>query len=243
MSDPVRWGILGCARIAVNQLIPGMLQTDKAVLWGVASRTLSKAEGVAAQFGARKSYGSYEDMLKDPEIEAVYIPLPNGLHKPWSIAAVQAGKHVLCEKPIALDAREAREMQAATKQAGRMLLEAFAYRFNTVVLKAMEITRSGALGDLKMVQSSQVFRLKLDPQDVRLQADIGGGALYDVGCYAINIQRMVVGREPRAAWARFTWSDQFNVDISGAGVLDFGDDCWGTFDMGFNAPGGATSGW
>ncbi len=239
MNEPVRWGVIGCARIAINHVIPAILQTRSATLWGIASRTLSKAEQVARDFGAKRAYGSYEALLADPEIEAVYIPLPNHLHKPWSIAALRAGKHVLCEKPIALNAQEARDIQAVARETGRFMLEAFAYRFSPIVQKAIEVVRAGAIGELRMLHSSLTFVLADDPTNVRLQAGIGGGALYDVGCYAINVQRMLAGREPRAAWAKLAWSDQYGVDMSGVGVLDFGDNLMGTFDTSFNAPGGS----
>jgi D-xylose 1-dehydrogenase (NADP+, D-xylono-1,5-lactone-forming) len=239
MSDPVRWGVVGCARIAINQVIPGILQAPGAELVAVASRTPAKAAETAARFGVRKAYGSYEELLRDPEIEAVYIPLPNHLHRPWSIAALQAGKHVLCEKPIALNATEARQMQQAAQETGRYLLEGFAYRFGPIIRKAMEIVHQGTLGELQMLHSSLNFALPQDPQDVRLQADIGGGALYDVGCYALNVQRMLAGREPRSAWATFDWSEPFRVDLSGIGYLDWGEHLRGTFDFGFRAPGGS----
>ena len=235
MSDPVRWGVLGCATIAINHVIPGILQAEGATLTAVASRTLDKAVKVAKQFGAPKAYGSYEALLADPEVEAVYIPLPNGLHKAWSIAAMRAGKDVLCEKPITLNAAEAREVQAVRQETGRLTIEAFAYRFQPLIEKAIEIARSGRLGELQMLHTTMSFKLALNPADVRLQAAIGGGALYDVGCYALNLQRMLVGREPRMAWCKLTWSEQFGVDVSGAGVLDYGQGLLGTFATGFTA--------
>jgi len=239
MTTPVRWGVLGCAQIAINHLIPAIQQAKGAALEAIASRTLEKARKVAKQFGIPRAYGSYEELLVDPEIEAVYIPLPNHLLKPWSVAALRAGKHVLCEKPIALDAAEAREMQAVAQETGRILVEAFAYRFGPVVQKAMEITRAGSLGELRMIHSSMTFVLAEDPANVRLQAGMGGGALYDVGCYAINIQRMLAGREPLFAWAKLLWSDRFPVDMAAAGVLDFGKQLLGTFDTSFGARGGS----
>ncbi len=235
MSEPVRWGVMGCAAIAVNKVIPGILETKEARLVAVASRTLDKAKGVAARFGAPKAYGSYEALLADPEIEAVYIPLPNGLHKAWSIAAMRAGKDVLCEKPITMDAAEARELQAARAETGRLTIEAFAYRFQPLIEKAIAIARSGRLGELRMLHTTNAFKIVPDPADVRLQAAIGGGAIYDVGCYSINLQRMLVGREPRTAWCKMTWSEQFGVDVNDAGVLDFGQGLLGTFATGFTA--------
>lgn len=242
MFEPVRWGILGCAAIADWGVIPGMkLTPETATLTAVASRTLSKAQAFAAKHGARKAYGSYEELLADPEIEAVYIPLPNGYHAEWSIKAMRAGKPVLCEKPIAMDASEARQIQAARQETGIWCIEAFAYRFNPVLARAIEIARSGVLGEIKFIHSCTSFHMNpLDPANVRLQAPIGGGALYDVGCYAVNTQRMLAGREPRSAWAAMKWSEQFDCDLSGVAMLDFGDGLRGTlgwgFETGMNTP-------
>jgi xylose dehydrogenase (NAD/NADP) len=249
MTKPVRWGVLGCAAIAINRVIPGMRKAEGATLAAVASRTLGKAQEVAARFGAvsdpgaPKAYGSYEDLLADPEIEAVYIPLPNGLHAEWSIRALRAGKHVLCEKPLTLNAAEAREVQAVRDQTGLYCLEAFAYRFNPVVAEAFRIARSGVLGELRFMHTVSTFKMDtLDPANVRLRADIGGGALYDMGCYAINAQRMLAargeplaGREPLTAWATMAWSERFDVDMAGTAMLDFGDGLLGTIQWGFNA--------
>ena len=239
MNVPVRWGILGCARIAVNRLIPGLRMVPEAALTAVASRTLSKAEEVAERFGAQRAYGSYQALLADPEVEAVYIPLPNGFHAEWSVQALRAGKHVLCEKPLAMDAAEARGIQAVRDETGLYCLEAFAYRFNPVVAKAIEIARSGVLGELRFMHTISNFLMgEPDPANVRLQAAIGGGALYDMGCYALNAQRMMAGREPRTAWAAMEWSERFDVDVAGTAMLDFGDGLRGTVQWGFNAPGG-----
>jgi predicted dehydrogenase len=242
MNESVRWGVLGCARIATNRVIPGMQMAGLTVLAAVASRTLGKAQEVAARFGVPRAYGSYEELLIDPEIEAVYIPLPNGLHAEWSIKAMRAGKHVLCEKPIAMDAAQAREIQAVRDETKCLCLEAFAYRFNPVVAEAFRIARSGMLGELRFMHTVATFLMDHpDPANVRLQADIGGGALYDMGCYAINAQRMMAGREPLTAWASMAWSERFDVDMAGTAMLDFGDGLRGTIQWGFNAPGGPFS--
>jgi len=239
MQDPVRWGILGCARIAIGQVMPAMMQVKGAEIWAVASRSLEKAEKAASAFSANAAYGSYEALLDDPDVEAVYIPLPNHLHKPWAIAAVRSGKHVLCEKPIALNAAEAREMQAAARESRRFLLEAFMYRFSPVVQRAMQMIRDGILGEPRAIHSIFSFLLSDDPSNIRLQANVGGGALYDAGSYCINVQRTLSGREPRLAWASFSWSPKYHVDMGGVGVLDFGDQLYGTFFTGFNAQQGS----
>jgi predicted dehydrogenase len=237
MNEPVRWGVMGCARIAINRVIPAMGDAEQTRLLAIASRSLSVAQATAARFDVPKAYGSYDELLADPEIEAVYIPLPNGLHAEWSIRAMRAGKHVLCEKPIALNAAEARAIQAVRDETGRFCLEAFAYRFNPVVAEAIRRARSGVLGELRFIHVVTTFLMDtLDPDNVRLQADIGGGALYDIGCYAINAQRMLAGREPRTAWATMQWSERFDVDLAGAAVLDFGEGLLGTIQWGFTAP-------
>ena len=243
MNKPVNWGILGCANIAVNRVIPGMANARLTTLAAVASRTLSKAEAVAAQFDAPKCYGSYEALLADPEIEAVYIPLPNGFHAEWSIKAMRAGKHVLCEKPLAMDAAEAREIQAVREETGMFCIEAFAYRFNPVVAKAFEIAHSGVLGELRFIYtvSNYLMAKPYDPANVRLRAEIGGGALYDMGCYAVNAQRMLSGREPLMVSAMMQWSAEFDVDMAGTAMLDFGGGLRGTIQWGFTAPGGPFS--
>ncbi|MDF1513586.1 MAG: Gfo/Idh/MocA family oxidoreductase [Anaerolineae bacterium] len=239
MSEKVRWGVIGCSWFALTHVIPVMEQANLTNLVAISSRTLSKAQDAADKFNIPKAYGSYEDLLADPAIDAVYIPLPNGFHAEWSIKAMQAGKHVLCEKPLTINAAEAREVQAVRDQTGLFCLEAFASRFNPTFTKAVEITQSGVLGDLRFMHTVSTYYMDpQDPMNVRLRADIGGGALYDMGCYAINAQRMLAGREPLRAWATMQWSERFNVDMAGTAMLDFGDGLLGTIQWGFNAPHG-----
>ena len=243
MTQPVRWGVVGCARIATQRVMPAMADARLTALTAVASRTLSKVQAVAEAFDLPKAYGSYEELLADPEIEAVYIPLPNGFHAEWSIKAMRAGKHVLCEKPLAMDAAEAREIQAVRDETGMFCIEAFAYRFNPVVAKAFEVAQSGVLGDLRFMHTVSSFLMgrPYDPTNVRLRAEIGGGALYDMGCYAINAQRMMAGHEPLMVSAMMQWSATFDVDMAGTALLDFGDGLRGTIQWGFTAPGGPFS--
>jgi D-xylose 1-dehydrogenase (NADP+, D-xylono-1,5-lactone-forming) len=238
MSDPVRWGVLGCARIAEQWVIPGILAAETAELTAVASRSQEKADATAQQFSASKAYGSYEALLADPDVEAIYIPLPNHLHKEWSIKAVQAGKDVLCEKPIGMNAEEAREMEAAAKATGRLLLEAFMYRFGPVTQQAMALLSEGRIGELHQIHTAFSFVMADDPSNIRLQPEAGGGAMYDVGCYCINSARMLAGREPRTASASLVWSDKYGVDMGGAAWLDFGDGLLGTIMPGFRSSGG-----
>ncbi|MCU0519365.1 MAG: Gfo/Idh/MocA family oxidoreductase [Anaerolineae bacterium] len=237
-DQPVRWGVLGCASIALDRVIPAMAGADKATLVAIASRALPKAEQAAARLSIPKAYGSYEALLADPEVEVVYIPLPNGLHVEWAITAMRAGKHVLCEKPIAVNAEEARELEAVRDETGRYCLEAYASRFNPVQARAVEIARSGDLGELRFMHTVSSFLMTVqNPEDVRLQASIGGGALYDMGCYALDAQRLVAGRPPIRAWATMQWSERFDVDIAGTAMLDYGG-LMGTVQWGFNVPWG-----
>ena len=239
LDQPVGWGVLGCASIALDRVIPAMAGADSARLVAIASRALPKAEQAAARLGIPKAYGSYEALLADPEVEVVYIPLPNGLHAEWTIKALRAGKHVLCEKPIAVNAGQAREIEVVRQETGRYCLEAYASRFNPVQAKAVEIARSGVLGELHFVHTVSSFLMATqDPADVRLQAAIGGGALYDMGCYALDAQRLMVQRPPRQASATMIWSERFDVDIAGTAMLDYGDGLLGTVQWGFNVPWG-----
>ena len=233
--NPVKWGILGCANFARQQILPAMNETQTAEIAGVASRNLEKAKATAQAFGGQRTYGSYDELLADNDIEAVYIPLPNSLHAPWSIKALQARKHVLCEKPVALNASEAHAMEQEAKKAGCLLLEAFMYRFSPLVEKACEIVRSGQLGRITSVHSAFSFVMDEASENVRLEPALGGGSLYDVGCYAVNVQRVVLGREPKSVSAKIAWSQNRKVDMSSSGILDFGDDIIGTFFCGFNS--------
>jgi len=236
-EGPVRWGIMGVAHIAREHMIPAFRVAQGCELVAIASRRLDRARHAAQQFGIPRACGSYEELLADPTVEAVYIPLPNHLHKPWSIAAVRAGKHVLCEKPIALDAQDAQQMEAAAAESGRLLVEAFMYRYGPVMQRALELVRSGALGTLKTLHSSFSFAIGDRPEDVRLQRETGGGALYDIGCYCIHLLRTLAGREPLTVSARMSWSSSYGVDMAGAGLLDFGEELYGTFNANFRAPG------
>jgi xylose dehydrogenase (NAD/NADP) len=230
---------VGCSSFALSHILPVVEQANLTELTAISSRTLSKAQEAAKKLNIPRAYGSYEELLADPDIEAVYIPLPNGFHAEWSIKAMRAGKHVLSEKPLTVSAEQARQVQAVRDETGLFCLEAFASRFNPLFAKAVEIAQSGVLGDLRFMHSVSTYYMNpQDPQNVRLQADIGGGALYDMGCYAINAQRMLAGREPIRVWATMEWSKRFNVDMAGTAILDFQDGLLGTIQWGFNAPHG-----
>jgi predicted dehydrogenase len=226
--------------VARRRVMPAVQEIEEATLVAVASRAQSKAQQFAAMFDIPAAYGSYQALLDDPGVEVIYIPLPNHLHAEWTIRALRAGKHVLCEKPLTMNATEARQVQAVRDGTGLYCLEAFAYRFNPVVHKAFEIARSGVLGELRYIHTAMSFVMDpIDPNNVRLKPEMGGGALYDVGCYAINAARMIAGREPLSAWSTIEWSEQYGVDMAGTATLDFGDSLLGTVHWGYNAAYGA----
>lgn len=196
-SANVAWGVLGYARIARLNAIPAMARAGNARFYGIASRDADKLADCAAQFAPERTYGRYEDLLADPVIQAVYIPLPNSLHQPWTIAALRAGKHVLCEKPLAMNAAEAREMAAVARETGCLLMEGFMYRYTERIRQVRAVLDSGALGRIKAINAS--FRFLLDrPNTIKARPELGGGALYDIGCYPVNFLGMVTGRMPLA---------------------------------------------
>jgi predicted dehydrogenase len=203
----------------------------------IASRGKERAAEAAARLGIPKSYGSYEELLADPGVEAVYIPLPNNLHAEWATAALKAGKHVLCEKPIAMDSAQTKAMAAVAAEKGRLLMEAFMYRFHPQWVRAREIIASGELGELRAIQSWFTYN-NSDPSNIRNKPETGGGALYDIGCYAVSSARFLAqaGRGSRAEPGRVIYiADRdpgFGTDVLGTGILDFGDSLRATFHVG-----------
>jgi predicted dehydrogenase len=188
----IRWGILGYARIARLELIPAIQRAANSEFFALASRDEAKlAEARKQAPGLTRTYRGYEELLRDPDVDAVYIPLPNSLHFEWTIRAAKAGKHVLCEKPLALTAGEAREMMTVCAEHGVLLMEAFMYRYTARTSAVLEVLRSGALGEIKFVHAGQRFLLNR-PDSIKLKPELGGGALYDVGCYPINFAGLVV---------------------------------------------------
>jgi D-xylose 1-dehydrogenase (NADP+, D-xylono-1,5-lactone-forming) len=233
MADKIRWGILSTARIGPRALIPAIHAANNGELVAVASRSLDKAQAFAAQHNIPKAYGSYEAMLADPDIDAIYNPLPNDGHSLWSIRAAEAGKSVLCEKPLAMDAADARHMVDAFKQHGRQLEEAFMYRFHPRTIRVKEMVDSGAVGDVTMLNG--VFTFNMGPvEDIRLVKSMGGGGLMDIGCYAVGIMRFVLGHEPTDVHAYGQFNDD-GVDINCAGILKFPTGALGHFDCGFKS--------
>ena len=216
----VNWGILSTANIGREKVIPAMQQGQWSHVWAIASRSLEQAHKVAAELGIAKAYGSYDELLADPEIEAIYNPLPNDQHVAMTLAAARAGKQVLCEKPFAMNAAEA---EALREVAGRVhIMEAFMVRFHPQWLRARELVRSGVLGELRAMQVFfSYFNRK--PDNIRNRPEVGGGALYDIGCYAIVAGRFLFEAEPVRVVALFDRDPEFGTDRTVTAVLDFGD--------------------
>jgi predicted dehydrogenase len=214
----VRFGVLGAANIG-RKVIPGINASAMCRVNAVASRDLSKAEAYAKELSIPRAYGSYEELLGDPDIDAVYIPLPNHMHAEWSIAAVRAGKHVLCEKPLAMNALEAESIMRAAAEADRYVVEAFMYRLHPSWVRVKELVDSGRIGELLNVQSFFSY-FNDDPDNIRNQVEVGGGALYDIGCYCINLSRFLYGSEPVVESATIQ-SDETGTDVVTSAIMSF----------------------
>lgn len=212
MADYVRWGVLSTSGHAANTVIPAMKAAPSGRVMAVASRDAERARAYAATQGIPHSYGSYEALLADPDIDAVYIPLPNSLHREWTIRAAGAGKHVLCEKPLALNAAEAEEVVAACRQAGVKLAETFQWRHHPQTHRARALLREGVIGTLCLIEAGFTFPLTRSG-DIRLRPELGGGALYDVGCYPIALARYMTGAEPLSVTAQATWTESGVDDL------------------------------
>ena len=200
MAAKLKWGILGTGNIA-RQFCQSVRHCRRGILAAVGSRTAAHARQFARIFGIAADYGSYRQLIADPSVDAVYVALPNSLHCHWTIAALRAGKHVLCEKPLALDARQATGMFAAAKRARRLLCEAFMYRSHPITRAVLKAVRSGAIGELRLIRTSFCFRTRRVRGNVRFVRDLGGGALMDIGCYCVNFARLLAGNEPTAIHA------------------------------------------
>lgn len=217
---PVRWGILGTANIAVNKVIPALQSSPHMNVVAIASRDLAKAQAAAHTLGIPRAYGSYEELLGDPDVEAIYNPLPNHLHVPWSMRAADAGKHVLCEKPLALSAAEGRELRFARDRAGVQMAEAFMVRAHPQWAAVRELIAEGRIGELRLVVGHFSY-FRRDPADIRSRADWGGGALMDVGCYPITLSRWLFSEEPTDVIAALDIDPELGVDRLASGILRF----------------------
>jgi predicted dehydrogenase len=220
MPKKIRWGVLGVAKIATAKVIPAMQRCEFAEITAIASRDPAKAETAAHQLGIPKSYGSYEALLADPAIDAIYNPLPNHLHVRWSIRAAEAGKHVLCEKPVSLTVAEAEQLVAARDRTGVKMGEAFMVNTHPQWLRTLEIARSGEIGALRAMNCVFGYNNR-DPHNIRNLPEAGGGALMDIGCYPIHIARWIFGEEPHRVSALIERDPEFGTDRLISALLDF----------------------
>ncbi|MFH1104512.1 MAG: Gfo/Idh/MocA family oxidoreductase [Actinomycetota bacterium] len=216
----LRWGIVSTADIGMTRVIPAIQRAEGCEVVAIASRSLERAAAAATRFAIPAAYGSYQQLLERDEVEAVYIPLPNDAHAPWTIRAAQAGKHVLCEKPLALTVAQAEEMGAACRQAGVKLAEAFMYRHHPSWVETVRLVRTGAIGELQAVQSFFGF-YNDDPDDIRNSPEAGGGALMDVGCYCVDLSRMLFDAEPTGVTATVRRDPDMGIDVMTSALLEF----------------------
>lgn len=220
-EQKVRWGVLSTARIATEKVIPALKKTQHCEVVAIASRRIDAACDVASRLNIPRHYGSYEELLGDPEVEVIYNPLPNHLHVPLSIAALEAGKHVLCEKPIGLNSGEAEQLvEAGRKHPKLKVMEAFMYRHHPQWRRAKEIATGGEIGELRTIQSFFSY-YKNDPEDIRSKPEMGGGGLMDIGCYNISLSRFLFESEPRQVYAVVEYDPRFGTDRLVSAILEF----------------------
>lgn len=217
----IRWGVLGTAKIALEKVIPAMQNGQYCDVVAIASRNKEKAQTAAKQLGIPKPYGSYTKLISDPAIDAVYIPLPNHLHVPWAIKSLEANKHVLCEKPLALSATQAQKLLKAVRSHSELkITEAFMYRYHPQWLQVYQLVNTGKIGHLFNIQSFFSY-MKCDSENIRNQAELGGGGLMDIGCYCISLARFLFDREPQRALGVLKYDRKFRIDRLTSGILDF----------------------
>ena len=217
----MKWGVISTAKIGTEKVIPAMQESDKLEILAIAGRDLEKTRETAQSLRIPRAYGSYEELLADPSIEAIYNPLPNHLHVEWTIKALEAGKHVLCEKPIGLDTEDAKRLIAARDKSGKHVLEAFMVRHHPQWQEARRLVESGQIGTITTVQSIFTY-FNADPNNVRNKKDIGGGGLLDIGCYCIVGPRYITGKEPVRVVSLMDKDPKFGTDRLVSGMLDFG---------------------
>lgn len=230
MTKKIRWGVLGAAKIAVTKVIPAMQQGSYSKVDAIASRNRDTAQRTAQDLRIPKFYDAYDKLIADPEIDAIYNPLPNNLHVEWTIKAAASGKHVLCEKPLALTTKDVRKLIAARDQTGVKIQEAFMVRTHPMWRGVRDLIGNGRIGNVRAINAFFSY-YNDDPRNIRNQTETGGGALFDIGCYCINLSRFVLNQEPRKVWASIERDPQLNVDILTSSILDF-PACQSTFTCG-----------
>ena len=228
--EKVKWGVLGTADIARGQTIPGMMLAEHCERYAVAGRRLEKAESYRDEFGFQKAYGSYDELLADPEVQAVYIPLPNDIHCEWTVKALKAKKHVLCEKPLALCEAQVKEMYRTAEENGVLLMEAFAYLHSPFVKAVKAELDAGTIGDILYFESEFIAGRRPDT-DIRLKKETGGGAFYDLGCYPLSMALWMIGKEPDEVKAAAQFSEK-EIDLFTSAVLLYGNGLVAKIDCG-----------
>ena len=237
-NNTVRWGIISTARIGETAFIPALRQTTRGELVAVASRSQESATAFAQKHEIPRAFDSYEAMLASDEIDAVYNPLPNTMHREWTMAAARHGKHIFCEKPLAVTPAEAQEMIDACEQAGVLLVEAFVFLLHPQTLKLRQLLDDGVIGELHQLQARLTFRLNRPTDNIRLNKELGGGSLLDAGGYPITFARFVFGTEPVAVQAAGHFDPDYEVDSRVAMILTFPGDGYATLQTGVDAGGG-----
>ncbi|HEY1922016.1 MAG TPA: Gfo/Idh/MocA family oxidoreductase [Tepidisphaeraceae bacterium] len=232
MASKLRWGIIGTGNIA-SQFARGVATSHRGSVTAVGSRQKKSAEEFARNHTIPRAFGTYESLIADPEIDAIYNSLPNAFHADWTIRALKAGKHVLCEKPLAMNAAEAEEMFDVSRKTGRILIEAFMYRSHPQTLALVETVKSGAIGPLRLIRTSFCYRTRSITGNVRFQRNLGGGGLMDIGCYCINFARLFAGAEPTAIHAVANFHST-GVDDVAAGTLVFPNNIVSSFTCGMS---------
>ncbi len=227
--DKIKWGIIGTANVAAWGMIPGMKRAGNCELYAIAGRSLEKAESYKERFGFEKAYGSYDELLNDSEVQAVYIPLPNDIHIKWVKEALRKGKHVLCEKPLALNASEAEDMYKTAKECGVYLMEAYAYLHSPYVESLKNDVQSGIIGDVDYIESA--FITQGYKEDFRLHKELGGGAMYDLGCYCTTMILSLTDSDPVLVKAAAEFSD-LGVDLNTSGIIKFQNGLRASFNVG-----------
>ncbi|WNF22735.1 Gfo/Idh/MocA family oxidoreductase [Mesobacillus jeotgali] len=230
----IKWGILSTANIAQTQVIPAIQRSALAEVEAIASSSGKGAE-VAAKLNIPSIYNTYEELLQDPKIDAVYIPLPNSLHRKWVLEAAKHGKHILCEKPAALTAQEMIEMDRYCKEQNVLFMEAFMYQFHPQHERVKEIIASGEIGEVKLMRSSFSYYMEDRETNIRMDKSLGGGSIYDVGCYCIHSMRYILGAEPVKVQALGRLDPETGVDVSAVAYLEFDRGIQGVFDCSFEA--------
>ncbi|HLG62175.1 MAG TPA: Gfo/Idh/MocA family oxidoreductase [Ktedonosporobacter sp.] len=235
-GNPVRWGIISAANIGVKAVAPAILASANGRLVAVGGRDPQRTTDLYSFAPSVRIYSDYDSVLNDPDIEAIYNPLPNSLHAAWTIKALQAGKHVLCEKPLAVTRAEAETMVREARERNLLLMEAFMYRFHPQIVWALEQVNSGLIGPVRLVRASFSFDIRARPQNIRLKPELAGGSLMDVGCYPVNLCRAIYGQPPATVAARVYVPKRGGVDMAMNALLDYGDGRFGLIDSSFGLP-------